>query len=176
VFPSFSQCKSAHGSLSSASPSLDEATVAGAVLDKAIARLFTNEAASIEILMEASSDTVLRKDLRTCKGKDGFIPGFSLLGDAEQREALLMTAIGEPDPVVSRRFLMGRADTAKLRSAITSRYPVLFSWLQDFRRAALANGFAEYGGSRKYLVGLRSSDVDKRNRAVRSAVRWLAKS
>jgi len=175
VYPLFSQCKSAHGSLSSASPSLEEATAAGAVLDKAIAELFANEAASIENLMEASSDTVLRRDLRTRKGKDGFIPGFSLLGEAEQREALLMTAIGEPDPVVSRRFLMGRADTAKLRSAITSRYPALFSWLQDFRRAALANGFAEYGGSRKYLVGLRSSDVDKRNSAVRSAVRWLAK-
>ena len=175
VYPLFSQCKSAHGSLSSASPSLEEATAAGAVLDKAIAGLVANEAASIEILMEASGDTVLRKDLRTRKGKDGVIPGISVLGEAEQREALLMIAIGEPDPVVSRRFLMGRADAAKLRSAITSRYPALFSWLQDFRRAALANGFAEYGGSRKYLAGLRSSDVDKRNRAVRSAVRWLAK-
>jgi hypothetical protein len=123
VYPSFSQCKSAHGSLSSASPSLDEATAAGAVLDKAIAGLFANEAASLEILIEASGDSILRKDLRTRKGKDGFIPGLSLLGEAEQREALLMTAIGEPDPVVSRRFLMGRADTAKLRSAITSRLP-----------------------------------------------------
>jgi len=45
----------------------------------------------------------------------------------------------------------------------------------DFRRSALANGFAEYGGNRKYLAGLRSSDVDKRNRAVRLAVRWFAK-
>jgi hypothetical protein len=175
VYPSFSQCKSAHGSVSSTSPSLYEAKAAGAILDEAIARLFVNEAASIEILMEASGDAVLRKDLRSHKGKDGFVPGFPLLGEAEQREALLMTAIGEPDPVVSRRFLMGRADTAKLRSAITSRYQALFSWLQDFRRAALANGFAEHRGSRKYLAGLRSSDVDKRNKAVRSAVRWLAR-
>lgn len=175
VYPSFSQCKSAHGSLSSASPSLDEAMAVGAVLDKAIAGLFANEATSIELLIEASGDTVLRKDLRTRKGKEGFIPGCSLLGEAEQRKALLMTAVGEPEPVVSRRFLMGRADTAKLRSAITSRYEALFSWLQDFRRTALANGFAEYRGSRKYLAGLRSSDVDKRNRAVRSVVRWLAR-
>jgi DNA polymerase I-like protein with 3'-5' exonuclease and polymerase domains len=175
VYPSFSQFKSAHGSLSSVSPCLDEAVAAGAVLDQALAKLFADAAASLEILMEASGDDVLRKDLRPRKAKDGFIPGLSVSGDADQCEALLMTAIGEPDPVVSRRFLMGRADTAKLRSAITSRYPALFSWLQDFRRAALANGFAEHGGSRKYLAGLRSSDVDKRNRAVRSAVRWLAR-
>jgi DNA polymerase-1 len=175
VYPSFSQCKSAHGSLSSASPSLDETTAAGAVLDKEITGLFANEGASIEILIEVSGDTVLRNDLRRCKRNTGFIPGFSLLGEAEQREALLMTAIGEPDPLISRRFLVGRADTAKLRSAITFRYQALFSWLQEFRRAALANGFAEYGGNRKYLAGLRSSDVDKRNRAVRSAVRWLAR-
>ena len=175
VYPSLSQCKFAHGSLSSASPSLDEAMAAGAVLDKALLGLFADEVASIEILMEASGDTVLRKDLRTRKGKDGFIPGLSLSGEAEQREALLLIAIGEPDPVVSRRFLIGRADTVKLRTTITSRYQALFAWLQDFRMAALVNGFAEYRGCRKYLVGLRSSDIDKRNRAVRSAVRWVAK-
>jgi hypothetical protein len=125
--------------------------------------------------MVASSDAVLREDLRLRKATGGFISGLSVLGEAEQQEALLMTAIGEPDPVVSRRFLLGRADTAKLRSTITSRYPALFSWLQDFRMAALANGFAEYDGSRRYIAGLRSSDIDKRNRAVRSAVRWLAR-
>ena len=69
VYPSFSQCKSAHGSLSSAAPSLNEATAAGAVLDKAIAGLYGNQAASIEILMEASGDTALRKDLKNREAK-----------------------------------------------------------------------------------------------------------
>jgi hypothetical protein len=136
---------------------------AGAVLDKALTELFADAAASREILMAASGNDVLRKDLRPRKAKNGFVPGLSVSQDADQREALLMTAFGEPDPVISRRFLMERADTAKLRSAITSRYRTLFSWLQDFRRAALAIGFAEHGGSRKYLAGRRSSDVDKRN-------------
>ena len=175
VYPSFSQCKSAYGSLSSASPCLDEAVAAGAVLDKALAELFADAVTSLKILMEASGDDVLRKDLRSRKAKRGFISSLSVSGDAEQLDALLMTAIGEPDPVVSRRLLLGRSDTAKLRGAITCRYPALFSWLQNFRRAALANGFAEHGGTRKYLAGLRSSDIDKRNRAVRSAVRWLAR-
>jgi DNA polymerase-1 len=175
VYPSLSQCKSAHGSLWSASPGLDEAFVAGAVLDKAIAGLFTDVGRSLEILAEASDEAVLSKDLGARKkGKDGFISGVAVAGDAEQREAVLLTAIGDPDPAISRRFLIGRAEASKLRSAITSRYPVLFRWLQEFKRSALANGFAEYRGRRKYLAGLRSSDVDKRNRALRSAARWLA--
>ena len=175
VYPSLSQCKSAYGSVSAASPCLDEAVAAGAVLDKALSNLFADATVSLEILLEASGDDVLRKDLRSRKAKEGFIPGLSLSGDTEQRDALLMTAIGEPDPVVCRRLLIRRADAAKLRDTITSRYPTLFSWLRDFRRAALANGFAEHGGRRKYIAGFHSSDVDKRNRAVRSAVRWLAK-
>ncbi|MBN1569639.1 MAG: hypothetical protein JXA73_17475 [Acidobacteria bacterium] len=175
VYPSFSQCRSAHGSLSSVSPNLDEAFAAGAVLDKAITGLFTSAAASLEILLEASDDAVLWKDLRMQQGKDGLIPGLSIVEAAEEREALLMTAIGEPDPVISRRFLIGRAEASKLRGVFTSRYSSLFLWLQEFRKSALANGFAEYCGRRRYLAGLRSSDVDKRNRAVRSAIRWLSK-
>ena len=174
IYPWLSQCKSADGSLWSASPRLDEALGAGAVLDKAIAGLFTEVGRSLEILAEASDETVLRKDLGVRKGKDGFISGISVVGDAEQREAVLLTAIGEPDPAISRRFLISRAEASKLRSAITSRYPALFRWLQEFKRSALASGFAEYRGRRKYLAGLHSSDVDKRNRALRSAVRWLA--
>ena len=175
VYPTFSQCKSAHGSISSASPRLDEAIAAGAVLDKVVEGFFADATASLEILVVASSDAVLREGFEAAQGNRWIYPGLSVLGEAEQQEALLMTAIGEPDPVVSRRFLLGRADTATLRSTITSRYPVLFSWLQDFSMAALANGFAEYDGSRRYIAGLRSSDIDKRNRAARSAVRWLAR-
>jgi hypothetical protein len=57
VYPSLSQCKFAHGSLLSASPSLDEAMAAGAVLDKALLGLFADEVASIDILMEARAVT-----------------------------------------------------------------------------------------------------------------------
>ena len=108
-------------------------------------------------------------------GRDGrTATQISTRSRTTSREAVLLIAIGEPLPVLSRRFLIGRAEAAKLRSAITSRYPALFRWLQQFKGSALASGFAEYRGRRKYLAGLRSSDLDKRNRALRAAVRWLA--
>jgi hypothetical protein len=173
VYPSFSQCKSAHGSLSSAAPSLNEATAACAVLDKAIAGLYGNQAASIEILMEASGDSALRKDLKNRGSKNGFIPDISAATEVDHGESLLLVAIGEPEPAICRRFLLGRAQVSALRTVITSRYQVLFSWLEDFKRLSLSQGFAEYQGKRKYLAGLRSSDIEKRNRAVRSSIRWL---
>ena len=174
IYPSLSQCKFADDSLWSASPALEEAFAAGAVLDKAVEGLHTEAGRCLKVLAEAADEAVLRKDLGARKENDSLIPDVSVVGDREQREAVLLIAIGEPLPVLSRRFLIGRAEAAKLRSAITSRYPALFRWLQEFKGSALASGFAEYRGRRKYLAGLRSSDLDKRNRALRAAVRWLA--
>ena len=174
IYPSLSQCKFADDSLWSASPALEEAFAAGAVLDKAVEGLHTEAGRCLKVLAEAADEPVLRKDLGARKENDSLIPDVSVVGDREQREAVLLIAIGEPLPVLSRRFLIGRAEAAKLRSAITSRYPALFRWLQEFKGSALASGFAEYRGRRKYLAGLRSSDLDKRNRALRAAVRWLA--
>ena len=37
----------------------------------------------------------------------------------------------------------------------------------------MAQGYAEYGGQRKYIEGLRSSNIDKKNKATRAAVKWL---
>ena len=112
VYPSFSQCKSAHGSLFSAAPSLNEATAAGAVLDKAIAGLYGNQAASIEILMEASGDTALRKDLKNRGSKNSFIPNISGATEVNHGESLLLVAIGEPEPAICRCFLLGRAQVS----------------------------------------------------------------
>jgi DNA polymerase-1 len=174
IYPLLSQCKFVDDSLWSASPALEEAFAASAVLDKAVEGLHTEAGRCLKVLAEAADDAVLRNDLGARKETDSLIPDVSVVGDREQREAVLLIAIGQPLPVLSRRFLIGRAEAAKLRSAITSRYPALFRWLQEFKGSALASGFAEYRGRRKYLAGLRSSDLDKRNRALRAAVRWLA--
>jgi len=64
VYPSLSQMKTAHGCLSSDSPCLDEAIVAGAVLDEELLELCGNSDAALESLHYASGDSVLRADLR----------------------------------------------------------------------------------------------------------------
>jgi len=174
VYPLLSQSRVWHGAVSSSSPGLEEAFAAGAILDQDIAGLFTDVGRSLRALADASSEAALGEDLGAEKGKDGFMPEISVVGHAAQREAVLLTAVGEPDSVIARRFLIARGDARKLRGIIVSRYPALFRWLQDAKKSALANGFIDCGMTRKYLAGLHSSDVDKRNRALRLTIRWLA--
>ena len=174
VYASLSQIKNAHGCLHAGSPSLDEAVAAGAIEDRQLLGLFGDEASALRILVEASDDATLRGDLML-NGKKGFIPGVPVFEDMDHGELLVLAAIGEPDLVICRRFLLVRTQVSAFLSIITSRYLKLFLWLEDFKRAALSHGFAEYRRKRKYLAGLRSSDIDKRSKAVRSAIRWLVR-
>jgi len=82
-------------------------------------------------------------------------------------------AVGQADAVLSRRFLVGRAEVAVLRHDLDKRYQTAFQWLNDFRREARARGYAANGDSRKYIDGLKSSDIARRDLALAHAVRWL---
>ncbi len=173
VFPIFSQIKAAHGCLWSSAPNLDEAVAAQALDDQRLCDLFESAERAIQILQDSSEDTVLQSDLIRRRREDDFIAGEVGISGVEHSEILLAVAIGLPDAAICRRFLLGREDVAPIRTAVTLRYQRLFEWLGQFTTLALAQGYAEYKGRRKFLAGLRSSDLDKRSKAVRSAVRWL---
>ncbi len=173
VYASFSQIKTPHDRLLSSSPSLDEGIAAGAVQDQQLVGLFGDAEAALEILQEVSGDLVLHGDFKQRKSGGDFLPGNLVAEGVNHREILLSAAIGQPEPAICRRFLIRREQAAAIRSGVVSRYQRLFAWLDEFKRLSLVQGFVEYGGKRKYLAGLRSSDIDKRNKAVRSAVRWL---
>ena len=175
VYASLSQIKNAHGCLHAGSPSLDEAVAAGTVVDPQLLGLFGDAASALRTLVEASDDATLREDLKRT-GNGGFIPGVPVVNDIDHGKLLVLAAIGESDLAISRRFLLSRPQVLAFMSVITSRYLTLFSWLEDFKRTSIAKGFAEYRRRRKYIEGLRSSDIDKRSKAVRSAIRWLMQS
>ncbi len=60
-----------------------------------------------------------------------------------------------------------------LRSKIESRYETLFLYLDNFKKDSLEQGFSRAEGKRKYLVGLRSPNIEKRRKAVEFAIAWL---
>src|SRR5438477_11338816 len=60
--------------------------------------------------------------------------------------------------------------TTTLRSSALACPRVL---LEKFCKDTAANGFASARGRRRYFDGLRSSNLEKRNRARHSAVKWL---
>jgi DNA polymerase-1 len=176
VFPIFSQIKWAHESLSSTDPRIcepDGALEARAVIDKTVREWMRDRNRSLDILQRVTGDKALKDDLQCGAKNNGLLgtdgPGRGL----DQRDLLLSLVVGLPDAALCRRFLIDRPTLLASRQAFEARYVKVFNWVNTYRRDVVARGFAYHDGKRKYLEGLRSSDINKRHKAIRSAVRWL---
>ena len=175
VFPLFSQMKVGHGSISSADPSLFE--IEGGlqpedVLDKDIRQRIPDASRAMDILQQLTGDQALEIDRQASKNE--FIGGQqpSLVGLCHA-DVLVLLAIGASNAALCKRFLIDARRASDVREGVVGRYPKLFKWIEESQRNIVSSGFASTGGRRRYWEGLGSSDIDKRNRAQRSAVRWL---
>jgi len=175
VFPLFSQVKASHGSISSSDPNLftpDGCLPRGAVLDTDIRQRMPDESRALDILQQLTGDRFLEIDRRS--GNSEFIGGQQpALAGLSHADVLISLAIGVSNAALCKKFLIDAPKARALRDGVLDRYPTLFTWLYDYRRTIAYSGFVSSGRRRKYLEGLRSSDIDKRNRALRNAVRWL---
>ena len=172
VFPLFSQIRSPHLRFTSAGPNMDEALRAGAVIDELLRNEWADGKRSLQRLQQVTGDVVLKDEL--IKGRrSGFNSDVNDVDGFEPLDIVLSTAIGLSDAAMCRRFFISPEKAAKIRTKLLGRYEVAFEWLERFCREAMAQGYAEYGGQRKYIEGLRSSNIDKKNKATRAAVKWL---
>jgi DNA polymerase-1 len=174
LFPLFGQLRTEHGCLSWTDPllfDLDGALCRGAVLDEAVQERTADRETTLDILQQATRDPTLKRDRE--KEVWPFLGNEPPVEGADPRDMLISLAIGVSDAVLCRRFLIDPMMVANVRRAAETRYGRLFAWLDTYRREAVAQGFASHDGKRRYLDGLRSSDVDRRQQAIRSAVRWL---
>lgn len=175
VFPLFNQLKAPYGLISSADPRLFDPIVGlhpGAVLDKDIRQRIPDENRSLDILLSLTGDPVFEKDRR--ERKRDFIggEGFPLAG-IDHADVLISVAIGLSNAALCKRYLIDARRAMALRDHVTDRYSRLFEWLDEYCRNIIFAGFASSGTRRRYWEGLRSANIDRRNRALRSAVRWL---
>ena len=100
---------------------------------------------------------------------------FPPLNDGNHFQLLLSFVTGSSDHQLCRTFLLDRNAIERIRHDFEIRYSKTFQWLEKFRETTATNGFASARGRRRYFDGLRSSDLEKRNRALHSAVKWLVK-
>ena len=175
VFPLLSQLRVPDMSATSSSPNLDEALRANAVKDALLRQDYRNAKQALRRLQQITKDEALRTELTCCARSDFRCSGESLLEGMEHGEVLLSIAIGLPSAAVCRRFLISPERAMRIKANLQVRYPILFEWLDRFRRESIARGYAEHDGQRIYLAGLRSSDVEKKNMATTSAIRWLVR-
>jgi DNA polymerase I-like protein with 3'-5' exonuclease and polymerase domains len=175
VFPLFSQLRVPHRSATSSSPNLDEALRANAVRDALLSQDYPSAKQALQKLQQITEDEVLRTDLM-CRARSAFrCAGEPLLEGLDHADVLLSIAIGLPDAAVCRRFLLGPEKATRIRANLRLRYPTLFEWLDRFLTESITRGCAEHDGRRIYLEGLRSSNVEKKNTATSSVIRWLAR-
>jgi DNA polymerase-1 len=176
VFPVFSQVRWPHGALSSTDPRIcgpDGALAATAVIDRTIRERMDDGNRSLEIVQRTTGDAVLRRALRHGVDHHCLVGRTGVEQDLDMRDFVLSVASGLSDAELSSRFLIDRPTAAGMRQGLESKYVALFKWLDTYRKNAMTRGFAYHDGKRKYLEGLRSSDIDKRRQALVSAVRWV---
>jgi DNA polymerase I-like protein with 3'-5' exonuclease and polymerase domains len=68
---------------------------------------------------------------------------------------------------------MDRLTVSSIVHALTNRYPKLFEYFDKLKAQGLKKGYVNRDGIRRYLYGLRSANLEKRNKAQLLACRWL---
>ncbi len=178
IHPLFNQIRSRCGLLSTTDPSLfDIRPLPGLefCFDQSIRAFFRNPNQALDKLADLTKDPNLRK-LRASKLRvDPFMARHPLLQGLDHIDFLLSLALGFSDARLSRRFLIDRLRTATIRHDLEKRYEVMFRWLHTFCRTTQAEGFAVSEPFRKYIDGLRCSDIGRREQALEHAVRWLVR-
>jgi DNA polymerase-1 len=175
VHPVFSQTRTDHCRLSSVKPKLfdnDNIKDLQLCLPGGLRQFFPDPRKALGILADEAGDNVLRSDLVAAEGCCR-LKSIPRLEDGDHFQFLLSIVTGVSDHQLCRNFLLGRSAVAAIRHDFQARYSSTFFWLDRFFKETAANGFASAHGRRRYFDGLRSSNLEKRNSAVHSAVKWL---
>jgi DNA polymerase I len=176
IYPLFNQIKSRAGLLASVGPSLFESGASPHLkwcFDRKVRDYFTDRQRSLDALLHLTQDPVLQEVLKRQGKVDIFMAEQVIMKDLDHDELLLSLAVGQSDATISRVFLVDRVKVAEIRHDLGKRYQTMFGWLENYRRSAQANGYATIDGKRKYIDGLKSSDISRREKALENAVRWL---
>ena len=99
-----------------------------------------------------------------------------LMKNLQHDELLFSFVVDDAVTRVSNRFLVDQLTVSTMRHDVKARYKTLFRWLEKFQRLALKNGYARIGDKRKYVDGLKSSNIAKRKKALEHVVRWSVQS
>lgn len=136
---------------------------------------FKDRQRSLDTLAKMTQDTILQS-VRTSESKvHTFMAKHPLMKDFDDDELLLSLVLGQSESKLSKQFLVDRFTVRTIKRNLETRYQALFRWLNNYRRMAQAKGYGinPIDGKRKYIDGLKSSDIARKEQALEHAVRWL---
>jgi DNA polymerase-1 len=176
TYPVFNLTRSPAGLVTTSKPNLFDIEGLNdlkSCFDESIQVYFRDTQRALDILADVTQDSVLKRVRGTESKVDSFITKYPIIRVCDHDDLLLSLVIGYTDSHLSRRFLADQLTVATIRHDIEKRYATLFKWIHDFQMTSLRNGYATANGRRKYIDGLRSSNIAKRKRAQEHMVRWL---
>jgi DNA polymerase I-like protein with 3'-5' exonuclease and polymerase domains len=176
IYPLFNQIRCRTGLVATNGPSLfdiDGLRELKSCIEGTVRDLFVDTRRALATLARLTADRLLLTAMATKFKADPVMAKHPWMQELDYHDLLTSLAVGQPDTVLSRRFLVERSKIAAMRYDLERRYQTMFRWLNDFRRTARARGYAANGDLRKYIDGLKSSDIARRDQALEQAVRWL---
>ena len=176
VYPLFSQTHERDGRISSTDPDLfadDGLEQLRECVGGESAMWFHDRRKSIEWAQQASGDLVLKKDLTGPKQLNLFMKGQPTMSGLDYDELLLRVLIGESPHHLSAHFLVDQIASNSIIVSLGARYPKLFRYVAGVKTQALKRGYVQREGIRRYFDGFRSASIEKRNKALVFACRWL---
>lgn len=176
IHPLFNQISSRAGLVTTIRPSLfgiDALPKLRSCFHSSVHDYFRDKQRSLDTLARLTQDTVLLK-VRSSKYKvDTLMANHPLMNELDHDELLLSLVLGQSESKLSRKFLLERFKITTIKHDLRKRYQTMFRWLDNYRRMAQTKGYATIDGKRKYVDGLKSSDLDRRERALEHVTRWL---
>jgi DNA polymerase I-like protein with 3'-5' exonuclease and polymerase domains len=176
IQPLFNQIKSRTGLVATNGPSLfdiDGLRELKSCIDGRVRDLFVDTRRALATLAQLTEDRLLLTAIAAKFKADPVMAKYPWMQELDYHDLLISLAVGQSDAVLSRRFLVERSKIAAMRYDLERRYQTMFRWLNDFRGMARTRGYATNGDLRKYIDGLKSSDIARRDQALEHAVRWL---
>jgi DNA polymerase-1 len=179
LHPIFNQTKSGYGRLSSASPRLFDTWISPRVfscIKHPVSDYFYSPGRSLETIQQLSGDDVLRDD-RTTKEEIPFaiLKVDELPSDFDYDELLLSIMIGLPKERICRAFFLSQATLGSLCHDMELRYVKSFKWLDSFRNNVRDTSVADIDGRYRRFNGVKCSNLEKRDKSIINAVKWLLK-
>jgi 3'-5' exonuclease len=178
IYPLFSQVRSPAGFVTTIRPSLfdiDGLPELGACLDSSVQDFLFDTQKSLEVLMRVTQDPLLRERTGSPEFNE-LLRKYCSLAAKDYDNLLLNFALGFTDSHISRAFLIDLLMVTTIRHGMMKRFCIMFDWLEKYRTDVRQNGYASYGGMRKYIDAARTADLGKRQQALDHAVRWLMQS
>ena len=176
IFPIFSQVKSKTGVVTTKQPNVLDTPYPrefSLCFDRKIRSFFRDPLSGMSRIEALSGDEAFKKDMSNSPGVNVYLSSHPGTRGIDSGSLFLSIITDMSDSKMVNRFLIDRRDLALLRKEIESRYGKLFGFLNKFKRDSFERGFSETEGKRRYLVGLKSPNLEKRRKAGQFALKWL---